>query len=173
MRVEQPGFSEFVAARSPSLLRYGWLLTANWATAEDLLQTALASAWPRWDRIGEASAESYVRTAMTRTYVTWWRRRSWGELAVAEPADVAAADGTDLLAMRRDVVTALGRLPRRQRAVVVLRYYVDLNEADIARALGCAPGTVKSQAAKAVARLRDDPDLRDLLALPAANGRRS
>jgi RNA polymerase sigma-70 factor (sigma-E family) len=173
MRSEPRGFTDFVVARSPSLLRYGWLLTANWASAEDLLQSALASVWPRWEGIGEAGVESYIRTTMTRTYITWWRRRSWGEIAVAAPHDTTVADGADVVAMRCDVVVALGRLPRRQRAVVVLRYYLDLGEAEVARELGCSVGTVKSQAAKGVAHLRADPDMRNLLALPTVDGRRS
>jgi RNA polymerase sigma-70 factor (sigma-E family) len=162
MPTEPEGFSGFVVAKSPSLLRFGWLLTGNWATAEDLLQTALANAWPRWQGIDPAAMESYVRTSMARTYVTWWRRRSAGEIAVAAVTDSTVDDAAALVDLRRDVVAALARLPRRQRAVVVMRYYLDLGEADVARELSCSVGTVKSQAAKALAHLRADPALRSV-----------
>jgi RNA polymerase sigma-70 factor (sigma-E family) len=142
------GFDDFVVARSPRLLRTAFLLTHDWALAEDLLQTVLAGAWEAWRRI-EGDPEPYVRRIMVNTYASWWRRR-W----LAEPAaGPRAEDGVDV---RDRLWRALGRLPRRQRTVLVLRYFEDLSEADIADTLGCGVGTVKSQASRALATLRLD-----------------
>lgn len=163
---EPDGFGEFVAARSPALLRAAWLLTGNHATAQDLVQTALARTWPRWDQLDRVeNAEAYVRRVMVTTYATWWRRRWRAEVATAEPPDRPAADDPfAAVDLRAEVRTALAGLPRRQRAVIVLRYFADLTEVQTAEALGCTVGTVKSQAAKALTRLRrydwlaaDDP----------------
>ena len=150
-------FDEFVAARSGALLRTAYLLTHDHALAEDLLQTALAKAWFVWSRI-DGNPEPYVRKVLVNTFATWWRRRWNGELPTDELPDRAADPGGDS-AGHQDLWHALGRLPRRQRAVVVLRYFDDLTEREIADALGCSPGTVKSQASKALAKLRIDPSL--------------
>ncbi|MDX6297904.1 MAG: hypothetical protein QOI51_1761 [Nocardioidaceae bacterium] len=150
------GFDGFVAARSRALLQAAWLLTGDWQLAEDLLQTALAKSYLSWSRITEDGAEeAYVRRVLVTTYATWWRRRWHGE----RPAglileDSGARDDFADADLRKVVVEALGALPRRQRAVVVLRYYVDLSEKDTAVALACSVGTVKNQAAKALAKLR-------------------
>ena len=149
-------FDEFVAARSRTLLRTAYLLTHDHALAEDLLQTALARAWFAWKRI-EGHPEPYVRKILVNTYASWWRRRWNGEQptdSVPETShtDADAAEPTDLWA-------AMERLPRRMRAVVVLRYFEDLTEAQTADVLGCSVGTVKSQASKALAKLRIDPAL--------------
>ena len=151
-------FDEFVAARSGALLRTAYLLTHDHALAEDLLQTALAKAWFVWSRI-DGNPEPYVRKVLVNTFATWWRRRWNGELPTDELPDRPADDPGGDSAGRQDLWHALGRLPRRQRAVVVLRYFDDLTEREIADALGCSPGTVKSQASKALAKLRIDPSL--------------
>lgn len=160
------GFEEFVAVRSHRLLRTCYLLTRDHALAEDLLQTALAKAWGAWERI-DGDPEPYVRAVAANTYTTWWRRRWHHEL----PADTDALGGAPALfaPAGRDATAdvderdrlwaALGRLPRRQRAVVVLRFYEDLTEAQTAAALGVAVGTVKSQTSKALAAMRVDPGL--------------
>jgi RNA polymerase sigma-70 factor (sigma-E family) len=149
-------FDEFVAARSTGLLRTAYLLTHDHALAEDLLQTALAKAWFSWSRI-HGDPEPYVRRILVNTFSSWWRRKWNGEHAYADlPEAPAASDGTD---DRHDLWTAMGRLPRRQRAVIVLRFVEDLSEAETARLLGIAPGTVKSQTSKALAKLRIDPAL--------------
>ncbi len=158
------GFEEFVAVRSGRLLRTAYLLTHDWARAEDLLQTALARAWLAWDRI-HSHPEPYVRKIIINTYASWWRRRSTSEDPTDRLPDGGAAHwpGADPVAMidERDALwRALRRLPKRQRAVIVLRYFEDLSEVEIADALGCAVGTVKSQASKALAKLRIDPELR-------------
>lgn len=148
-------FDEFVAVRSSALLRTSYLLTRDHALAEDLLQTALAKAWFAWARI-EGRPESYVRRILVNTYTSWWRRRWNGEHTVAEvpeqPVEHPEEAGHDLW-------VALGRLPRRQRAAVVLRYFEDLSAAETARVMGCSVGTVKSQTSKALAKLRIDPAL--------------
>ena len=149
-----PGFDEFVAARSGALLRTAYLLTRDHALAEDLLQTALTKAWFSWGRI-DTSPEAYVRRILVTTYASWWRRKWNGEQATDELPEAGRADSVG----DTDLWTALGRLPKRQRAVVVLRYFEDLTEAETARVLGCSVGTVKSQTAKAFAKLRIDPAL--------------
>lgn len=148
-------FDVFVAQRSTALLRTAYLLTRDHALAEDLLQTALAKSWFSWSRI-DGDPEPYVRKVLVNTYNAWWRRKWNGEHPtdeLPEPAQFAET-GTD-----HDLWTAMGRLPKRMRAVVVLRYYEDLSEAETADLLGCSRGTVKSQLSKAVAKLRLDPAL--------------
>jgi RNA polymerase sigma-70 factor (sigma-E family) len=157
---DRTGFEEFVAARSARLLRVCYLLTRDWAAAEDLLQTALAKAWFGWDRIRE-EPESYVRAVIANTYASWWRRRWRGELPTAQLPEHAAVQVVDDVDDRDEMWAALGRLPRRQRAVVVLRFYEDLSERQTADALGVSVGTVKSQTSKALATLRIDPVLAD------------
>lgn len=158
--MEREGFDAFVAARSTSLLRTAYLLTHDRGLAEDLLQTALAKAWFAWDRI-EGTPEAYVRRILVNTYSSWWRRRWNGEEATAELPErgPVGSDGPGRIDQRTDLWRALGLLPRRQRAVVVLRYYEDLSEREVADLLGCSVGTVKSQASRALAKLRLDPTL--------------
>jgi len=150
-------FDEFVAARSTRLLRTAYLLTRDHALAEDLLQTSLTKAWFSWSRIN-GDPEPYVRKILVNTFASWWRRRWNGEHAYAEPPEPEAGSHDDADG-RHDLWTAMGRLPRRQRAVIVLRYVEDLSEAETARLLGVSPGTVKSQTSKALAKLRIDPAL--------------
>ncbi|NYI45149.1 RNA polymerase sigma-70 factor (sigma-E family) [Nocardioides aromaticivorans] len=154
-------FDAFVGARSSALLRTAYLLTRDHALAEDLLQTALTKAWFAWRRI-DGDPEAYVRRILVNTYATWWRRRWNGERAtdeLPEPASGGHPTAHDRSDTTHDLWTALGRLPRRQRAVVVLRYVEDLSEAETARVLGCSVGNVKSQASRALAKLRIDPAL--------------
>jgi RNA polymerase sigma-70 factor (sigma-E family) len=163
-------FDAFVLARSRKLTRTAYLLTQDHALAEDLVQTALAKAWFSWSRIEGGDPEPYVRRIMVNTYATWWRRRWNGEQPTEELPEPTAPDQTDAAPDRTDLWHALQRLPRRQRAVVVLRYYEDLSEAETAKVLGCSTGTVKSQTAKAFAKLRLDPAL--LADLPAEEASR-
>lgn len=152
---DRSDFDGFVAARSRVLLKAAWLLTGDWQQAEDLLQTALAKSYLAWHRIGEGREEAYVRRVLVTTHATWWRRAWRGEAASdtlperPDPHDAhAAAD------LRQALRSALQGLSRRQRATVVLRYYCDLSEAETAETLGCSVGTVKSQSAKGLNRLR-------------------
>jgi RNA polymerase sigma-70 factor (sigma-E family) len=163
--VDEPeGFRAFVAARSPALLRSAWYLTGNEASAEDLVQTALAKTWTKWSRIVRQDApEAYVRRVIVSTYLTWNRRRWHGEQPTAILPD--APDPTDayaVLDVQNSVLAALAALPPRQRTVVILRYFDDLTEAQAADVMGCSIGTVKSQTAKAFATLRGYPQLRGL-----------
>lgn len=152
-------FDDFVAVRSTHLLRTAYLLTHDHALAEDLLQTALAKSWFAWSRI-HGDPEPYVRKVLVNTYASWWRRKWNGEHATDELPEGSAEHGlADDLAASHDLWDALGRLPRRQRAVVVLRYFEDLSEAETAAQLGCSRGTVKSQLSKAFAKLRLDPSV--------------
>lgn len=152
-------FAAYVVARRRALLRSAWLLTGDWHLAEDLVQTALAKAYLAWRRMD--APDAYVRRVLMTTYVTWWRRRWNGEQPTADLPDTAAAHGVDY-DVRHQVYDVLRTLPRRQRAVVVLRYFEDLTEAETAAALGCSVGTVKSQNARAMARLRASSALADL-----------
>jgi RNA polymerase sigma-70 factor (sigma-E family) len=171
--VEEPaGFRDFVAARSAALVRSAWLLTGDNAAAQDLVQTALAKTWTRWPRLERKDApEAYVRRVMVSTFLSWRRRRSYGELVVASLPE--ASSGCDMFAeadLRHAVSAALAVLPSRQRAVVVLRFFDDLTEAQTAVVLGCSVGTVKSQNAKALAKLRACPSLQGVWSEPEEVG---
>ena len=155
-----PEFAEFVAARSPSLLRTAYLLTGDWAAGEDLLRATLEQCWRRWSRLTD-NPEAYVQQAMLRTFLSWRRRRWTGEVPTVQLPDTGVDDATAVVDDRDRVWRALLRLPRRQRAAVVLRYFDDLSESETAHALGISVGTVKSQASKALATLRVDATLAD------------
>ncbi len=153
---EPSGFREFVETRQAALLRLAWLLTGNWQDAEDLVQVALAKVWRRWARVAaEGSPEAYVRRIIVTTHLTSRRRRWHGERpAVDLPEPVLDQDGELTRVEARDeLVRALAQLPPRQRAVLVLRFYTDLSVDATARVLECTPGTIKSQTAKAMARM--------------------
>lgn len=166
VRVREPdGFREFVALRTPALLRTGWLLTGDWFLAQDLVQDALSRVWPRWEGIRRKDApETYVRKVMLTTYLSWRRRRWSGEIATGAPPDVVMDDDPYAAAdLRQTLLVALGSLSPRQRAVEVLRFFDDLTEAQAADELGCSTGTIKSQSAKALAHLRANPVLASVL----------
>ncbi|WP_255949013.1 SigE family RNA polymerase sigma factor [Streptomyces odontomachi] len=151
----QQSFQEFVAGRSPALLKTAVLLSGgDGHAAEDLLQNALVKAAGRWHRIDEP--EAYVRQILYRQQVSrWrlkWRRR---EVSVAELPEVSGTgDGAAAAEVRLVMRGALARLTARQRTVLVLRYFEDLPEADVARVLGCSVGTVRSTTHRSLARLR-------------------
>lgn len=147
-------FTSFVAARSRHLLQAAHLLTGDRYRAEDLVQTALTRAYLRWDRIVDEDPEGYVRRTMVNAHIDWWRRKPWREESTAVLPDVLVADASSSYDVRAVLLTALAQLSRRQRAVMVLRYFEDMSEADIARTLGCSTGTVKSAASRATAKLR-------------------
>jgi RNA polymerase sigma-70 factor (sigma-E family) len=148
-------FDDFVAARGSALLRTAYLLTADAAAAEDLLQDTLVRAWSRWSRVRRADApEAYVRRMLVNASISRWRSsrsRHARERLMADPPDVAAPEQVG----RDDGLwQAVAALPARQRAVLALSYVEDLAEAEIAELLGCTVGTVKSQRAKALRSLR-------------------
>jgi RNA polymerase sigma-70 factor (sigma-E family) len=152
-------FEDFASTRYGGLLRTAYLLTQDRALAEDLVQATLAKCWLAWQRIDDPSA--YVHRAMVNTYTAWWRRRWNGEYPTEELPQHGADGGQTGADLRTDLGGALRRLPRRMRAVVVLRFYEDLSEAETARILGCSVGTVKSQTSRALAKLRIDPAVLD------------
>lgn len=157
---DREDFRAWVAARSGALLRTATLLTGERAAAEDLLQTALARTYLAWGRIRRRDAvDAYCRRVMVTTYAGWWRRRWRGEVPTGRLPEVAAPDRIGTVAEGLALRAALDRLPRRMRAVVVLRYWEDLPEAEVADLLGCSVGTVKSQASRALAKLRADVDV--------------
>ncbi len=156
-------FRSYVAARSPALLRTAYLLTGSRADAEDLLQTALAKTYLAWGRIREREAvDGYVRRVMVNTQTSWWRRRKVDEYPTEQlPEGRAGRDVTADLDLHDALWTALSTLPTRQRAMVVLRYYEDLSEAETAQVMGVSVGTVKSTTSRALVKLRDTSGLRD------------
>jgi len=148
-------FREFVAARSGALLRTAYLLAGDWATAEDLLQISLTKTFLAWKRLGRIEAvEPYTRRVLVNTATSWWRRRWHGERPTDVLPESATADGLDERLERDALWRHVRALPTRQRAVLVLRFYEDLSEADTARLLGVSVGTVKSQCSRALATLR-------------------
>lgn len=160
---EPDGFREFVVGRSPSLLRTAWMLTGDASSAEDLLQTALTRTWPHWARVQQGQPEAYVRQVMVRTNASWkarfWTREKPTDLAAASDGiptlSYADGDRSGQVTDRMVLVEALAALPVRQRQSVVLRYFDDLSVEAVAEIMGCSAGTVKSQTAKGLARLRD------------------
>ena len=161
-------FSSFVHARTPALLRTAYLLTGDRHLAEDLVQDALARTHRAARRLGaDGHFEAYTRTAMYHLQVSRWRRRRVAESESIEHHDVAdpAGDHAGRVSLQLSLQQALATLTRRQRAVLVLRYFEDRSEAEAADILGCSVGTVKSQTSKALARLRREaPELGDMRA---------
>jgi RNA polymerase sigma-70 factor (sigma-E family) len=153
-------FARFVQARSAALYRYAYLLAGDAHDADDLVQEALIrlrAAWARVQRRDDPTG--YVRTTIARLHVSVWRRRR-REAVMAAPPELAADEPGYAEALRRQAVRqALAALPPRQRAVIVLRYYENQSEQQIAEILGIAPGTVRSQAARALDKLRAMPRL--------------
>jgi RNA polymerase sigma-70 factor (sigma-E family) len=150
-------FDEYVAARLTALLRYAAVLTGERELAQDIVQDALIGAHRRWSRIGAMErTELYVKRMVTREYLSWQRRSARRSALLDAKGDRPglAADHADAIAERDDVRSRLARLPRRQRAVVVLRYYEELTEVEIAEVLSCSPGAVRSYHSRAMATLR-------------------
>ena len=143
-------FEEFVVARRDALLRTAYLLTGNHHDAEELEKYALIKVVPKWGRIAERP-EAYVRKVLVHESVNRWRGRRWREVPTAVVPETAHQGSTDRVGLLED----LRRLSRQQRAVIVLRYFDDLTEAETAAALGISVGTVKSHARDALARLRN------------------
>ncbi|MFF1645117.1 SigE family RNA polymerase sigma factor [Streptomyces sp. NPDC058240] len=158
-----PSFSSFVRARGPVLLRAARSLTANPSDAEDLLQTALTKTYVAWERIEDHRAlDGYVRRALLNTRTSQWRKRKVDEFACDELPEQEAVQGPDPAeqqSLHDAMWRAVLKLPDRQRAMVVLRYYEDLSEAQTAEVLGVSVGTVKSAVSRALGKLREDPEL--------------
>lgn len=147
---------EFIKGRAPALLRSAYLLVGDRELADDLLQTALIKTYLAWPRIRDRGAvEAYVRRTMVTTATSWWRGRRFRERASAEVPELMAADVMDPRLEREVMWRHLLALPVKQRAVLVLRYYEGLSEAEIAETLGLHRGTVKSHASRGLATLRE------------------
>ena len=155
-------FEEFVQACSPRLFRTALLLAGqDRAAAEDLLQLALERAYRHWARVCRSGdPERYVQRILANASNDRWRQAARRPERLLRPgdADPLAQDQSDVVAERDFLMRALAMLPPRQRTVLVLRYFNDLSEAEIADALGCSAGTVKSQASRGLARLRDSTE---------------
>lgn len=163
-----PGFTEFVMGRSGALFRTAVLLTRDPHSAQDLVQTALTKVWRSWDRI-QGEPEAYTRRVILNQFLTDRTRRWTGEHPTEVLPDQPVHDRLDrvppdpgrVVTDRQTLTAAIGALPPRQRAVVVLRYFHDLSEAQIAEEMGTSTGTVKSQHSKALAALRISEHLDD------------
>lgn len=151
-------FADFVRDRGAALYRYGFLLTGNHHDADDLVQEALIKVRSRWSRlVRQDDPTGYVRTTMARLHVSWWRRRRREVPSAALPEEPVAdreLDRVEGSAQASRVWAALAQLPPRQRAVVVLRYYEHLSDPEICVVLGISRGTVRSQVARALDKLR-------------------
>ncbi|MER5750054.1 SigE family RNA polymerase sigma factor [Streptomyces sp. NPDC002088] len=154
-------YEEFVRARWSRLVRTAYLLTGDAHHAEDLTQTALAKAYRSWRRVSRSdNPEAYVRRMLVSCNSDRFRKRRVAEALTSVPPERAGRDeAVGRVDERGALLAALAELPPRQRAVVVMRYWEDLSEAEVADVLGCSPGTVKSQASKALAKLRRYPGL--------------
>ncbi|GAB2614891.1 DNA-directed RNA polymerase sigma-70 factor [Paractinoplanes abujensis] len=149
------GFRAFVEQHWAPLVRIAYLLTGDRGYAEDLVQAALEKTHRKWGRVAKMEAPvAYVRRAMVNTATSWRRRRRVGEVPLLT-TDGPSTDPYGSVEHRQQVVAALRTLPPRMRAVLVLRYFGDLTEAEIAETLGCSAGTVKSQASRGLERLRE------------------
>jgi RNA polymerase sigma-70 factor (sigma-E family) len=159
--MDEQEFTAWAVGVERRLLRSAYLLTGDLHRAEDLVQEALVKVAMRWDRLREGNPTAYARTILVRDNVSWWRRGR-REVLVEDPVGVAAvsSDPDTAMVVRR----ALGRLTPAQRAVVVLRHFDDLSVEETAAVLRVTPGTVKSQNAAGLARLREGaPELLDLI----------
>ncbi len=152
-------FDQFVVTHSTSLVRCAYLIVGDKSAAQDVVQIALVNVARRWSSVvAGGDPLPYARAAVVHTAISWRRRKWHGEVPGGALPDHAAADATSTVDNRDRLRRALAELPRRQRAAVVLRHYLDLDEAATAAAMGCSIGTVKSQTAKGLARLRQSFD---------------
>ena len=148
-------FEEFVRASWGRLSRAAYALTGNRNDAEDLLQAVLVGTYARWSTVGRSDPVAYVRRALVNRYVDGWRRQRRVRLDPTDaPPDTPVAGGLDEVEARADLQRVLSGLTERERAMVVLRYYLDCSERDVAAELGCSVGTVKGTCSRALARLR-------------------
>jgi len=159
-RAGEAEFHEFVVARWPRLVRTAYLLTGDRHHAEDLAQATLVRAFQGWNRVRTSdSPDAYVHRIMVRCNASRFRKRRVAE-QLGELPDRGMSDATDQVVQRRALVAALQDLPKKQRAVVVLRFWSDLTERETAEVVGCSVGAVKSQTHRALAKLRQHPALR-------------
>jgi RNA polymerase sigma-70 factor (sigma-E family) len=152
----------FVDGRFTALQRFGYLLTGEWHLAEDLVQTSLTKVWFRRKSLRNVVAlESYTRTVMVNTSTQWWRRKWKGETPTEFLPEASAPSPYGVVEDRDRLLRALATLPRRTRAAMVLRYFEDLPDAEIAQIMGCSTSTVKSSVSRGLAKLREHHLLAD------------
>jgi len=149
-------FEEYVTASSGRLLRFAYVLCGDRHLAEDLVQDVLSRTHRHWRRVEAENPDAYLRAALVRAHLSWRRRRVSTEKVLAEPPEPGrgTADFAQQIASRDELWTLLATLPRAQRAVLVLRFYEDLDDKRIAEVLGCAPVTVRVHASRALGALR-------------------
>jgi RNA polymerase sigma-70 factor (sigma-E family) len=153
---DTPDFDAWVAARGPQLLRLAYTLTGNRADAEDVVQDALARALPRWERISRVGdVDAYVRRMVINAHTSWWRRWRRRESPVAELRDSTVDGPGEDFDDRRRLWLACQALPEVQRTAVVLRYYEQLEYAEIADLTGVREGSVRARVSRGIATLRD------------------
>ncbi|MEU9093642.1 SigE family RNA polymerase sigma factor [Streptomyces sp. NPDC087901] len=156
------GFEEYVRTRQDALLRSARRLVPDPVDAQDLLQTALARTFGRWDGIADKSlADAYLRRVMINTRTEWWRARKLDEVPTEQLPDASVEDGTEQRADRALLMDVLGVLAPKQRSVVVLRHWEQMSTEETAAALGMSAGTVKSTLHRALARLRQELESRE------------
>ncbi|SEL45518.1 SigE family RNA polymerase sigma factor [Nonomuraea pusilla] len=161
---DESGFDKFVAEQADALLRYGYVLTGNPHDAADLVQEALLRVRGAWSKVRRKdNPNSYARITMARLHISIWRRRRREHLT-ADPPDRAGHEVFPF-EQQQGLWEELASLPRRQRAVLVLRYYEQLTDAEIAKVLGISLGTVRSQASRGLDKLRSS-----LSSSPATHG---
>lgn len=154
---EEEEFREYVVTRGPALLRAAHQLTGHPLDAEDLLQNALTKTYLAWDRIADRGAlDGYVRRAMVNINISQWRRRKLEEYPSDELPEVPCEPPETYGEVHERLERALSRLPERMRAAIVLRYYEDMTEPEVASTLGISVGTVKSTVSRAMAKLRSE-----------------
>lgn len=152
--VSDEEFADFVSTALPRLLRFGLVLTGNPAAAEDLVQTALARSWRAWRLRSIEDPQAFVRKVMINSYASWYRQLATREAVAASVVqNTVMADEAARVDDRDAVWRALLTLPPKQRTVIVLRYYEEFSESEIAAVMGTTTGTVKSQASRALRRL--------------------
>ena len=155
-REQISAFADLVEARSTALLRLAFAVVGDYQLAQDLLQEALVKTYVAWPRLREpAAAEAYVRRTIVTTAISWRRRPSFHEPPIEIVPEAEHGDETDRFTTHRVLWKYVHGLPPRQRAALVLRYYEDLSEAETAQLMGCSVGTVKSQVATALGKLRE------------------
>jgi RNA polymerase sigma-70 factor (sigma-E family) len=155
-------FRKFMHARWPVMVRLAYALTGDQGHAEDVAQTAFARAYASWPRVSRAgNPEAYVRRIVVNENLNRFRKHRVAERLTGTLPESSIPDATRTSDDRSALIAALQQLGPRQRAVVVLRYWLDLSETEVATALGCSVGTVKSQASRALASLRQSADLVD------------
>ncbi len=155
-RAEPVGYEEFVAGRYREIVRFGVLLTGDGRLGEDLAQEGLIAAYRSWRRLGvpEGRPEAYVRQVMVRAAMRARRRRWRDEVPTGELPEASRGGFADQSDLSVQVLASLRRLPADQRVVLVLRFWADASEAEVAQTLGVAVGTVKSRTSRALAALR-------------------